>query len=108
MSDTPETAEVIAKHDHILQYSNLLRYCKDMTANSEKLERERNQARQERDELKDALEIAVEYVRESLAEYDARYAIHLTAEPARQSLCDDLEKIELLLEKLKENKSGGV
>jgi hypothetical protein len=96
MSDTPETDEA--------QFGTG-RVSVDF---ARRLERERNQARQERDELKDALEIAVEYVRESLAEYDARYAIHLTAEPARQSLCDDLEKIELLLEKLKENKSGGV
>ncbi len=95
MSDTPETDKMASSECSTLQW---LRF----TGN---LERERNQARQKRDELKDALEIAVEYVRESLAEYDARYARHLTVDPARQSVCDDLEKIELLLEKLKEPKS---
>jgi hypothetical protein len=42
MSDTPtpRTAAIIAKHDHILQYTDLLNYCKDMTVNSEQLERE--------------------------------------------------------------------
>jgi hypothetical protein len=97
MSDTPETAEVIAKHDHILQYSNLLRYCKDMTANSEKLERERNQARQERDDLANA-------IRSFCTDYEAiQWGYDGDGGSAR--LADILFES---LEKLKENKSGGV
>ncbi len=97
MSDTPETAEVIAKHDHILQYSNLLRYCKDMTANSEKLERERNQARQERDDLANA-------IRSFCTDYEAiQWGYDGDGGSAR--LADILFES---LEKLKENKSGDV
>jgi len=40
MSKTPRTDAVIAKHSGILQYADLLRYCQDMTANSEQLETE--------------------------------------------------------------------
>ena len=43
-TDTPRTAAVIANYNYILQFTDLLRYCKDMTANSEQLERELNAA----------------------------------------------------------------
>jgi hypothetical protein len=51
VSDTPRTDAVIAKHSGILQYTDLLRYCKDMTANSEQLETELTEMTQQRDAL---------------------------------------------------------
>jgi hypothetical protein len=53
---TPRTDAIIAKHDHILQYTDLLNYCKDMTANSVQLERELADMTKQRDALAEALE----------------------------------------------------
>lgn len=38
MSETYKTAKIIKKYDRILQYNDLLSYCKEMTRNSEDLE----------------------------------------------------------------------
>jgi hypothetical protein len=51
---TPRTDAIIAKHDHILQYTDLLNYCKDMTANSVQLERELADMTKQRDHYKAA------------------------------------------------------
>ena len=61
------------------------------------LERERNQARQERDELKEALEVISFFV------MDDYYPNCATPEYKAA-----VEKMQSILEKLKENKSGDV
>jgi hypothetical protein len=78
------------------------------------LERERNQARQERDELKEALEHAAAFVvaftmaAPSLAELPMNYSISDTGEQGEITPNQIIAMSEKALEKLKENKSGDV
>jgi len=95
MSDTPETDKMASSECSTLQW---LRF----TGN---LERERNQARQERDELKDALDTASEYIYEALMDYDSAFNRHRATAQGSKAISNDLEKVRSLLEKLKEPKS---
>jgi hypothetical protein len=37
---TPRTAKIIEKYNHVLQWNDLLGYCREMTRNSQELEKE--------------------------------------------------------------------
>jgi len=78
------------------------------------MERERNQARQERDELKDALEYAAAFVvaftmaAPALADLPMNYSMSETGKQGQITPNQIIAMSEKALEKLKENKSGGV
>ena len=97
MSDHPRTDAVFdknKKNPHIVCLA-------DLEVCSRELETDLAKVEKERDELHDALKIAVEYITESLTDYDFRYGGHPAVEDNRMEMQADLEKLQSILEKLK-------
>ncbi len=98
MSDTPETDKMASSECSTLQW---LRF----TGN---LERERNQARQERDELREALQRFVNRLQYNSVFMDGiPRCASVNRSPMKEWDADCIFAFEIL-EKLKENKSGDV